>query len=161
VLVVTDLAWPHVAGVRFWVASGATVVSYRASRAFLEQIVAHHWTVKPDKLEIQRKRGPVTLRFRPVSDSLRLAGGDIGLYPIDGTGSEGALMAYVRKARFLWASDFVQSTTDPTLYALEVWRAARRVGLDPLWVSAEHVPVTSWETIDHLVSGVDVEGPVR
>ena len=35
VVVVTDLAWPHVAGVRAWVARGATIVSHRAAREFL------------------------------------------------------------------------------------------------------------------------------
>ena len=34
VVVVTDLAWPHVAGVRAWVARGATIVSHRAARRF-------------------------------------------------------------------------------------------------------------------------------
>lgn len=156
VLVVTDLAWPHVAGVRFWVASGATIVSHRASRAFLEQVVARRWTLEPDKLEARRR--VAHLHFRAVSDSLRLAGGAITLFAIDGIGSEGALMAYVPDARFLWASDYIQDGRHPTLYALEVWRAAQRAGLAPDRVAAEHLPVTSWSTIRDLVSGLDVEG---
>src|SRR5690606_19899214 len=31
VVVVTDLAWPHIAGVRYWVAQGATILSHRMS----------------------------------------------------------------------------------------------------------------------------------
>ena len=157
VLVVTDLAWPHVSGLRFWVASGATIVSHRAGRAFLEQIVARRWTLAPDKLENQRGTG-VRLRFRPVSDSLRLAGGDITVRAIDGIGSEGALMAYVKADHFLWASDYIQDLTGPTLYALEVLRAAGRAGFSPERVDAEHIPITSWARIRELVGGLDVEG---
>ena len=156
VLVVTDLAWPHVSGVRFWVASGATIVSHRASREFLEQVVARRWTLAPDKLE--RTRGRAKLRFRPVSDSLSLAGGEITVHAIDGIGSEGALIAYVREARFLWASDYIQDLQNPTLYALEVWRAAARAGLAPERVDAEHIPITPWSKIHDLVGGLDVEG---
>jgi hypothetical protein len=156
VVVVTDLAWPHVAGVRFWVASGATIVSHRASRGFLEQLVARRWTLAPDKLE--RARGTARLRFRSVADSLSLAGGEITLHAIDGIGSEGALIAYVKESRFLWASDYIQDLTNPTLYALEVWRAAARAGLTPERVDAEHIPITSWSKIRDLVGGLDVEG---
>ena len=41
------------------------------------------------------------LVFRPVRDSLALAGGRLRIYPIDGISSEGGLMAYVQGDRFL------------------------------------------------------------
>src|SRR4029077_133420 len=92
VLVVTDLAWPHVAGMRYWVARGATVVSHRASRAFLERVLARRWTRAPDLYE--RRRAKTRFTFVPVTDSLALAGGKLRLYAIDGLGGEGAVMAY-------------------------------------------------------------------
>lgn len=156
-VVVTDLAWPHIGGVRFWVASGATIVSHRASRAFLERVIAHRWTLAPDKLEHRRARA--RLIFRAVSDSLRLAGGDIAVYPIDGIGSEGALMVYLTHARVLWASDYVQDLSQPTLYASEVGRAAQRVGIAPRTVAAEHLPPSPWEKLQQAVTGVDIETP--
>jgi hypothetical protein len=156
VLVVTDLAWPHVGGLRFWVASGATIMSNRANRAFLEQVVARRWALAPDKLE--RHRATARFHFRPVSGSLALAGGDVIVHAIDGIGSEGALMVYVKDARFLWASDYVQDVDNPSLYALEVWRAVARAGWTPDRVDAEHIPVTPWARIGELVGGLDVEG---
>ncbi|HSB56163.1 MAG TPA: hypothetical protein VLD58_17500 [Gemmatimonadales bacterium] len=149
VLVVTDLAWPHVAGVRFWVAAGATVVSHQISRPFLEQVVARRWTLEPDRLERMKQRPP--LRFRAVSDSLSLAGGAISLYPIDGIASEGALMAFLRRDGFLWASDYVQTVKEPSRYGLEVYQAASRVGVEPSRLAAEHLPVTTWETLRKVV----------
>ena len=143
VVVVTDLAWPHVAGVRYWVAQGATIVSHRASQPFLERVVSRRWTDVPDVLERARPRG-VRLKFRPVDDSLRLAGGDITVFAIDGPSSEGALAGYVRDDRFLWASDFVQTLQQPTQYLDEVLAAVRRMRYDPSRLAAEHLPLAEW-----------------
>jgi hypothetical protein len=143
VVVVTDLAWPHVAGVRYWVAQGATIVSHRASQAFLQRVVDRRWTEAPDLLEKTRARG-MRLKFRAVDDSLRLAGGDVTLFAIDGPSSEGALAAYVHGDRFLWASDFVQTLRQPTQYLDEVIAAVRRMRYDPARLAAEHLPLVDW-----------------
>lgn len=148
VVVVTDLAWPHVSGVRYWVAHGATIVSHRAARAFLESVVDRRWTAAPDLLE--RRRAGSHLRFVGVSDSLRLAGGDLLLFAIDGRTSEVALAAYVRPDRFLWASDFIQTLQEPSAYLDDVWQAVARVGITPERVAAEHLPLSTWETADRL-----------
>lgn len=153
VLVVTDLAWPHIAGVRFWVAAGATVISHQISRPFLEQVVARRWTLEPDRLERMKRRPP--LRFRAVRDSLSVAGGAIRLYPIDGIASEGALIGFVRSEAFLWASDYVQTVAEPSRYGLEVYQAAMRAGVEPSRLAAQHLPLTPWETLRKLVGGME------
>jgi hypothetical protein len=142
-LVVTDLAWPHVAGVRYWVAQGATVISHRASRPFLQRVIDRRWTDAPDLLERSRSRG-ATLKFRAVDDSLRLAGGDVTLFAIAGPSSEGALAGYVRADRFLWASDYVQTLQRPTQYLDEVTAAVRRMHYEPARLAAEHLPLADW-----------------
>ncbi|MGE0355040.1 MAG: hypothetical protein AB7I33_06315 [Gemmatimonadales bacterium] len=149
VLVVTDLAWPHISGVRFWVATGATVVSHPASRGFLARVIERRWTGDPDKLEQNRRN--VRWRFVPVADSLSLGGGAVRLYPIDGIGSEGALMAWLPADGFLYPGDFIQDATAPSAYASEVWRAVRRVGVRPARTAAMHLPLTPWSTVDSLV----------
>jgi len=148
VVVVTDLSWPHVAGVRAWVAHGATIVSHRAAREFLAQVVSRRWTLAPDVLERQRRRA--TLQFRAVKDSLTLAGGDILLFPIDGAASEVALAAFVRPNRFLWGSDFIQNLSAPTQYVDDVVAAVRRVGVSPIKVAAEHAPLSDWDRVARL-----------
>lgn len=153
VVVVTDLAWPHIAGVRYWVAQGATVVSHRMSEAFLRQVVERRWTLEPDLLEQRRDR--VTFDFVGVDEGKAMAGGDLYLAPIDGIGSEGALMAYLPQQRFLWASDFIQRADQPTAYTTEVWQAARRAGFDPLQTAAQHLPLTAWMTIEALQTHED------
>jgi hypothetical protein len=147
-VVITDLAWPHVAGVRFWVANGATIVSHAAARVFLESVINRRWTLTPDLLE--QRRASVKLNFIPVDRELSLGGGAISLHAIDGIGSEVALMAYLPADDFLWASDYIQTTDTPTLYTSEVWQAAKRDGLHPGRVAAEHLPLTPWSKIEEL-----------
>ena len=71
VVVVTDLAWPHIAGVRYWVARGATIVSHRASEDSLRRVVERRWTREPDLLE---RVGGAAPPAHPWSDVRRLAG---------------------------------------------------------------------------------------
>jgi hypothetical protein len=147
-VVVTDLAWPHVAGVRYWVASGATIIAHQAAREFLQSVIDRRWTLAPDLLE--RRRKTVRLKFVGINAGYSAAGGAISLHPIDGIGSEVALMGYLVADRFLWASDFIQTVTEPTAYASEVWRAVQREGLHPERTAAEHLPLTPWSKIEEL-----------
>jgi hypothetical protein len=150
VVVVTDLAWPHVAGVRYWVAQGATIVSHRAARSFLQGVVDRRWTLTPDALE--RTRAGHRLHFRAVTDSVSLGGGAILLFPIDGAASEVALAAFIRKDGFLWASDFIQTLSAPSQYLDEVWAAVQRVGVTPSSFGAEHVGVAEWARVAALAT---------
>ena len=151
-VVVTDLAWPHIAGVRYWVARGAPIYAHRAGRALLDSVIARRWTLAPDYLERTRRlRGSaVKLLFHPVSDSLKLANGGIVLFPIDGVASEVALAAFTPSDRFLWASDYIQTSTEPSMYLDEVCRALTRVGRTPERVAAEHLGITAWAALAPL-----------
>lgn len=72
-VIITDLAWPHVAGVRYWVASGATIIAHRAAREFLQAVIDRRWTVTPDLLEQRRKTA--RLKFVGVDATYSAAGG--------------------------------------------------------------------------------------
>jgi hypothetical protein len=147
-VVITDLAWPHVAGVRYWVANDATIIAHKAAREFLQNVVDRRWTLAPDLLEQRRKTAK--LNFVGVDAASPFAGGAISLHPIDGIGSEVALMAYLAPDRFLWASDYIQTVAEPSTYASEVWRAVQRDGLHPERTAAEHLPLTPWAKIEEL-----------
>jgi hypothetical protein len=148
VLVVTDLAWPHIAGVRYWAGLGATVVSHPASRAFLERVLSRKWTLQPDLLE--QRRAKVRFRFQPVNGSLSLAGGAIQLRPIDGAGSEGAIMAFFPGDRFLYAGDYIQGGGPDSFsatYARDVAAAVSRAGFTPERFAAMHLPLSDWSSL--------------
>jgi hypothetical protein len=146
-VVVTDLAWPHVAGVRYWVAHGATIISHSAAKPFLQRIIKRRWTRNPDELERHRN---AKLRFIPIDSATQVAGGKVTIVPIDGIGSEIALACFVANDRFLWASDYIQDTSEPTAYASDVWNAVQRAHLEPKQVAAEHVGLTDWARIAAL-----------
>jgi hypothetical protein len=145
VVIVTDLAWPHIAGVRYWAARRATIVTRAEHRPFIERVLERRWTLAPDALESRRR----TTRFaiRSVHDGLLLAGGAVRVLPIDGVGSEGAQMVFLPDAGFLWAGDFVQPGGPESfsrVYAEEVAAAVTRAGIVPTHVAAMHFPLTVW-----------------
>jgi hypothetical protein len=137
-----------VAGLRYWVANGATIIAHRATREFLQSVVDRRWTLAPDLLE--RRSKTAKLNFVGVEATYNLAGGAISLHPIDGIGTEAALIAYLARERVLWASDYLQTVHEPTSYATEVWQAVERDGLHPENAVAEHLPLTPWTKIEEL-----------
>ncbi len=159
VVIVTDLAWPHLAGVRFWVASGATIVSHRASRPFIGRVLQRRWTLAPDKLEQRRGRGQIELRFRSVDDSLRAGDGALTVFAINGPASEGALAAFIHDDRFLWASDYVQTLRAPSHYLDEMVAAVRRHGYQPTKLGAEHIRLSDWSAAERLAESTARPAP--
>lgn len=145
-LVVTDLAWPHISGVRYWAARGATIVTHRLSQPMLGQVLERHWTLEPDLLETTRARAGRP-RWLLVDTTASLAGGAIRLGAIDGVASEGALYAMMPGAGFLWAGDYIQTVDAPSLYAREVMAAVRRAGFTPERVAAQHLPLATWTQV--------------
>jgi hypothetical protein len=156
VLVVTDLAWPHIAGVRYWVGLGVPVVSHRASRDFLQQVVDHKWTLDPDLLE--KRRATAKLKFHAVEDRLDLGGGAVRLRAIDGVGSEGAVMAYIPSDRFLYAGDYIQPGgpgSFSAVYAREVRAAVQRAGFTPERFVAMHMKLGAWQDVERIAQRGD------
>lgn len=144
-VVVTDLAWPHVAGMRYWVANGATIISHKAAEPFLRQVLERRWTLKPDSYE--KVRTKAKFKFIGIDKPTDFADGKIKIFPIDGIGSEVALAAFIADDRFLWGSDYIQTLSAPTSYANEVIAAAKHAGVEPERAAAEHLPLNTWEKI--------------
>jgi hypothetical protein len=149
-VVVTDLAWPHIAGVRYWASLGTPIYTHRAAVRMLDSVIARHWTLAPDRLEqTKTRRAP---RIRPVSDTLRLAGGDLLLFAIDGASSEVALAGFDNANGVLWGSDYIQDPNAPSMYLDEMCRALARVHRTPRTAAAEHIRVTPWEKLRPLAN---------
>lgn len=147
-LVVTDVAWPHIAGVRYWASLGTPIYAHRAAVRMLDSVIARRWTIAPDRLEQTRAhRAP---RIHPVSDTLRLAGGDLLLFAIDGASSEVALAGFDDVNHLLWGSDYIQDATAPSMYLDEMCRALNRVHRTPTTAAAEHLRPTAWEKLRPL-----------
>ncbi|MGI8546279.1 MAG: hypothetical protein ACR2M1_02930 [Gemmatimonadaceae bacterium] len=152
VVFVTDGAYPHVAGVRFWVAAGATIVTQRITAPLIRQVVNRSWIMRPDELERKRAdaRLRLPLRLRVLEDSAQFAGGQLRVAHINGAAAEGALAAFIPSSGFLWASDYVQDTRHPSLYLNDIASMVSRQGWTPVTVAAEHIQPVSWSTLKQL-----------
>ena len=148
VLIVTDLAWPHISSVRFWTARGATIVSQTMSEDFLRRVVTRRWTLNPDALE--KARGTARFRFRGVTDSLRMAGGAIVVHAMLGNSTEGALAVWSPRDRFLWAGDYIQPPTVSPYY-YDVVLTARALGIHPDKVASQHMGLMNWSAVEQRV----------
>jgi hypothetical protein len=151
-LVLCNAIWPHIAGLRFWVAAGARLVGHPLTHALVTSAIARRWVERPDRLE--RQRAHTVLHFVDVSGSLKLAGGGLTLYELDGAASEGILMAYIGADRFLWASDRIQLDSTPSLYVADLQRAVMRAGIHPLATSGPHFRLIPWSQIERVATGV-------
>ena len=89
----------------------------------------------------------VKLHFVAVGEPTALGDGALRVLPIDGIGSEVALMAYLPSEKFLWASDYIQTVAEPSLYAAEVLRATERDAIEPQRFAAEHVALSDWKQV--------------
>lgn len=149
-VVVTDLAWPHIAGVRYWAAEGATIMAHASAVDFLKRVIDRRWALHPDALEQKRQndRRWVQPKFVSINRVLDVADGAAELIPIDGIGSEGALAACIVGSKFLWASDYIQTVDRPSLYARETLAAATAARCDLERVAAEHLPLTDWKAVE-------------
>lgn len=151
-LVLLNGIWPHIAGLRYWVAAGAHVVGPHLAQALVHRAVARRWTEYPDRLEQRRLRGDsVALHFADVTDARTLAGGAVQLYALHGIASEGLLMAYLPGDRFLWASDRIQDVKNPSIYVSELSKDVQRERLTPAWTSGPHFHLIPWSDVEGLV----------
>jgi hypothetical protein len=135
--------WPHIAGMRYWVAHGATVVASRPIVPYLRSVLARRWTDLPDDYE----RSRVAPRFREVSDSALLAGGQVRLYPIEGINGETVLLAYIAPSRFVWATDHIQIIHSRNILVDDVLATARRHALTPAATSGPHFRIIPWDSL--------------
>jgi len=141
-LVVTDLAWPHIAGVRYWVAQGVPVISHRMSADPLKAVIERRWSDSTDLLE--RRRAQTRFKFRSVDQPTELAGGALTVVPLQGVGSEGGLGVWIPGEKFWWAGDYVQQPDKPTLYGREMIGTVRSIGATPERFGAQHVGLADW-----------------
>jgi hypothetical protein len=145
VLVALSPVWPHIAGLRYWVAHGATVVASDKIVPYLRTVLDRRWTLLPDDLE--RARAAIHPVIRPVGDSTSLASGQVRLYAMEGINSETVLLAYIAPSRFVWATDRIQIIAARNVLVDDVLHTAARHGLIPRATSGPHFRIIPWDSL--------------
>lgn len=145
-------AWPHIAGIREYVARGIPIYTAAPNVERIERVASAPRRLVPDSLQ----RAPRTPDVRPVLDATTLGHGErsIRLLPITGTVSPRtaeALLAYIPGPDILYASDvFVPRRFEPTFWRqvmYDLTGAVDRWDLSPALALALHLEPTSWTAL--------------
>jgi len=99
----TSDSWPHVGGIREYVAHGIPVYALDRNLPLLKRIMAAPHHERPDALA----RAPKTAKFISVSARTPIGAGTnrLEVYPIRGDTSERQVMVYFPELRLLYGSD--------------------------------------------------------
>jgi hypothetical protein len=156
-LVTTSDAWPHIGGVREYVASGVPIYPLDLNVSILSRMAASPHTITPDTLALH----PRTPVFKPVSQTTTIGSGEtaIELIPIRGETGERMMLAWLPAQRLLYTSDSIQHAAGgkgffmPAML-MEVATALERehiVGVERVF--GMHLTPTAWSDIVQAIEG--------
>jgi hypothetical protein len=158
-VVTTSDAWPHLGGVREYVARGIPVYALDLNLPILQRVVAAKHAASPDALQ----RTPATPVFRAISQKTTIGSGSMRLdvIPVRGEGSERMLMVALPERHLLYASDLLQYNRDRTgffhpVYPAELAAAVTREGLSVERAWAMHMEPIPWSRITEALAALGV-----
>lgn len=116
-VVVTSDAWPHLAGVREYVAENIPVYTNKLNKPILDRVIAADHSPKPDHQQI-RKGKP---EYKLIDKALMLSdkNAPMQIIPVNGEGGERMVFLYFPNQKVLYASDLVQRSRDGSFFFLE------------------------------------------
>jgi hypothetical protein len=144
----TSDSWPHIGGVREYVARGVALYVLDRTLPLLRRLVAAPRTRQLDALA----RSPRTPRFVPVSGKTVIGSGPnrIEIYPINGQTTERQMMVYFPGHKLLYGSDAFQKFGGQYFYPQtisEVREAVAREHLDVNTFFMMHMGPTAWREV--------------
>jgi hypothetical protein len=146
-VITTSDAWPHIGGVREYVARGIPVYAVPRTRPLLERFLNALRTRFPDALA----KSPRKADLRLVSEKLVIGAGPnrMEIYPIRGETSERQMMVYFPEHKLLYGSDVFQKLPDGKYFydqtISEVATAVEREHLAVGTFFMMHMGLTPWQ----------------
>jgi len=153
-VVTTSDAWPHLGGVREYVARGIPVYGLDLNRPILERLLKADYSAHPDRLST----APRAAAFKWVAGKTAIGAGDtrIELYPVHGENGERMMVAYLPALKLLYTSDEIQPQRGGGFfmpaYLVEVRDVVRREHLDVERIFGFHVGPTPWSDIEKALA---------
>jgi glyoxylase-like metal-dependent hydrolase (beta-lactamase superfamily II) len=146
-VITTSDAWPHIGGVREYVARGVPVYAVARTVPLLQRFLSAPRTILPDALaKAPRKPG-----LRLVNAKLVLGAGPnrMEIYPLRGETTERQMMVYFPEHKLLYGSDAFQKTPDGKwFYTQTISEVAAAVEREHLAVETffmMHMGITPWQ----------------
>ena len=152
-VITTSDAWPHIGGLREYVARGIPVYAVARTLPLLQRFVNAPRTIRPDTLA----KSPQQPLFRAVSEKLVLGSGPnrMEIYPLRGESSERQMMVFFPEHKLLYGSDAFQRLPDGTYFypqtVSEVVAAVEREHLPVERFFMMHLRVTPWHDLLQLL----------
>ena len=161
-VITTSDAWPHIGGVREYVARGIPVYALDLNRPILERLLKADHSDRPDALA----KAPRSGKFTWISNKTTIGTSDtrMDVYPMRGENGERMLMAYFPALKLLYTSDNIMPgrsggfSMPETL--VEVRDAVKRERLDVERIFGVHVGPTPWSAIEAAISSAS-SSPAR
>jgi len=153
-LVTTSDAWPHLGGVREYVARGIPIFALDLNRPILERLLKADYSAHPDALAKSPKQARVTWVLGKTV--IGTGGTRMELYPVRGENGERQMMAYFPALKLLYTSDEVQKQRNGEFFMpeflLEVRDVITREHLDVDRIFGFHAPPTPWSEIEAAIA---------
>lgn len=145
-IITTSDSWPHLAGIREYVAQGIPIYSLDLNQPILNRVIADPRASKPDALARSQRKPHLPL----VHDKTVLGTGTnrLEIYPIHGETSERQMMVYFPQYKLLYGSDPFQRLQDGSFFypltVTELMDAVARERLDVDRFFMMHISPTPW-----------------
>ncbi len=152
-VITTSDSWPHIAGIREFVARGVPIYALDLNRPILDRVVAEKRTSKPDALA----NAPKSPNFHLIHNETMLGSGPnrMILYPIRGETSERQMMVYFPEHKLLYGSDPFQQVGDGSFFypqtVTELTDAVTRANLSVNNFFMMHVGLTPWSDLPKAI----------
>ena len=147
-VVTTSDSWPHIGGMREYVARGIPIYALDLNVPILNRLFAASYTTYPDALA----RAPKPARFRVVSSKTVVGAGPnrIELYPFRTASGERQMMAYFPEHKLLYTSDLFTLQGEYVFLPQQVAEAVSAVAREGLTVQSAfgmHYDVVPWSRV--------------
>jgi hypothetical protein len=154
-VITTSDAWPHLAGIREYVAAGIPIYALGRNEPILRRVIDSSRASNPDALS----RAPRKAKFTLVAGKTTLGTGPnrLEIYPLHGETSERQMMVYFPEHRLLYGSDAFQK--DSTTYYIpqtvtELIDAVKREHLSVDRYFMMHVEPSAWNDLAPVLEKV-------
>jgi hypothetical protein len=147
-VVIASDAYPHIAGVREYVANEIPLYVHKNNKTLLENIIYANYKTGLDT-QFKLKKEPI-YRFVDSKMSFKDSLESISIYPINGSAGSKMLMIELESAEWLYAADLVQKLGDGffmSQYLTEVKNAIEKNNLKITKVLAMHTLPINWTEI--------------
>jgi hypothetical protein len=150
----TSDAWPHLGGIREYVARHIPIYALDLNRPILERVITTPHHLSPDALEQSRAKP----RFIVVANKTVVGAGPnrMELYPIRSETGERMIMIYFPEHKLLYGSDLAQARQDGSFampeYLVELSEAVKREKLNVSHLFAMHMAARPWTDIEAAVA---------